>query len=88
MLVRFGTLCPSNHFLNIDPSGSCNRQTATFMSMARKPTAVLQVDPGGKTWNRLRSSIGMPNFTSDAKEIEEDEEQLAAEANSHRVLTH
>ena len=24
--------------------------------------ACLQVDPKGKQWNRLRASIGMPNF--------------------------
>ena len=24
-----------------------------------------QVDPKGKTWNRLRASIGMPNFVDE-----------------------
>ncbi len=48
-----------------------------------------QVDPRGKTWNRLRSSIGMPNFTADTQvEMQMDKYQLEAEAQSHHVVTH
>lgn len=49
---------------------------------------LVQVDPSGKTWNRLRSSIGMPNFTAEESEAEKDKQQLEAEAESHRTLVH
>lgn len=55
----------------------------------KKANFLLQVDPRGKTWNRLRSSIGMPNFTADTQvEVERDQHQLEAEAESHHVVTH
>ena len=33
---------------------------------------VSQVDPRGKTWNRLRASIGQPNFVDVEPEGKED----------------
>ncbi len=34
---------------------------------AKKGGIALQVDPRGKTWNRLRASIGQPNFVEEDK---------------------
>ena len=58
-----------------------------FSSKCPEATLLMQVDPRGKTWNRLRSSIGMPNFTADTQiEVEKDQLQLQAEAESHHAV--
>ena len=45
-----------------------------------------QVDPRGKTWNRLRASIGQPNFIDvEAEETPEEQADTAKEEESMKV---
>ena len=38
------------------------------------------MDPKGKTWNRLRSSIGMPNFTAEEGVVTQDKGVIPQES--------
>ena len=45
-----------------------------------------QVDPRGKTWNRLRASIGQPNFIDvEAEETPEEQADTVKEEESFKV---
>ena len=63
--------------LNPNPRG----YQATLMDMHAG-----QVDPRGKTWNRLRASIGQPNFVDvEAEEPAEEQADTVREEESIKV---
>ena len=68
--------------LNINPNPKSEVCCACLISMVRAG----QVDPRGKTWNRLRASIGQPNFIDvEAEETPEEQADTVKEEESIKV---